>query len=88
MQRFSDKEIILNSMADEKNLCRTYASFAAEVTDANLRSDFCKISQETAELTGKLREEMKKRSQVEEPLATAERKNSVFKEFSHLNPLD
>ena len=88
MQKFSDREIILNSIADEKNMCRIYGSFAAEATNANLRADLSKISAESAELAGKMREEMKKRSWTEETIASPERKNTVLKAFSHLNPLD
>ena len=88
MQKFSDREIILNSIADEKNMCRIYGSLAAEATNANLRTDLSKISAESAELAGKMQEEMQKRSWTEETAASPEKKNAVFKAFSHSTPLD
>ena len=85
MKNLSDKETVLSSINDEKNMCRVYGSFVSVVDNEDLRNDACKIFEETASLAGKFREEMINRSWSEQVHASTERKNAVLREFSHLN---
>lgn len=81
MQNLTDKEIMINSVSDEKNACRVYGSFIAEANNMNLRKDLTKILEESADLAGMLREEMKKRCWEEESFSSTEKKSAVLRGF-------
>ena len=88
MKNFEDKDIIMSAVNEEKGLCRFMGYAASEAVNSNLIKDFSSIASEAAELSGKLTTELLKRGWSQLQLATAERKNAVFKSFSHLSHKD
>ena len=88
MTKFEDKDIIMSAVNEEKGLCRFMGYAASEAVNSNLIKDFSSIASESAELSGKLTAELLRQGWSQLQPATAERKNTVFKSFSHLSHKD